>query len=291
MDLYEFDQGLRAVAALEDSRPFLCEGSPLDCKVFLVGLNPRTQTPFEPYWDVSYGCHKTLWLEEYMRREGRPGPTRRRINILVDALAPVRCLETNLHAAWSARLADLPRERRSTAVFDFLLEAIKPRLLFVHGGEAVSYVERRAGCSVPLNQFQRIRLAGRETYVYGRHHLSYQLSNAECRNIGDRLRDHLLAIGSEGGPAQKPEFELNVASTVPQPEASRRGSHASREGAKDNEGRGASRLTGNEIKVLTALRDGIGLTRLQLRERTGMGEKGWSKLLGAATREAGGVQG
>lgn len=55
--------------------------------------------------------------------------------------------------------------------------------------------------------------------------------------------------------------------------------------------RAAAGLTGNEIKVLNALLDDSELTRQQLRQRTGMGAKGWSKLLGAATRDGGGVQG
>ena len=161
-DLYEFDERLHVLTP-EESRPFLCEGSPLDCTMFLVGLNPRMQTPFWSYWNVSYGCHKTLWLEAYLRREGKLGRTRDYIEILFHALAPVRCLETNLFPAWSNRLADLSAERRTTRVFDFLLQAIKPRLLFVHGRDAVSHVEKLAQRSLPLNQLNRIPLAGCET--------------------------------------------------------------------------------------------------------------------------------
>jgi len=74
-------------------------------------------------------------------------------------------------------------------------------------------------------------------------------------------------------------------------EPSRLGVHAFDAAAKAERSNVPAGLSGNEIRVLTALRDGAELTRQQIRQRTGMGEKGWSKLLGAATRVDGGVQG
>ena len=69
MNLQEFDKRLREMTP-KDARPFLCEGSPLDCEVFLVGLNPRTTTPFWLYWDVSYGCKKQEWRKAYLTERG-----------------------------------------------------------------------------------------------------------------------------------------------------------------------------------------------------------------------------
>jgi hypothetical protein len=144
--------------------------------MFLVGLNPRTQTPFWRYWDTEYGCSKVRWLKAYKRREGRLGRTRQYIEILFEAMAPVRCLETNLYAAWSNRLADLPADRRSTEVFDFLLHTIKPRLLLIHGRKAIRHLEKLGSCSLELNKLLDVRLLGRSTYIYPRRHLSYQLA-------------------------------------------------------------------------------------------------------------------
>lgn len=48
-------------------------------------------------------------------------------------------------------------------------------------------------------------------------------------------------------------------------------------------------LTGNEVKILTALtKSNKPLTRDQLRSKTGI-NKGWSRVLGAATKDDGGV--
>lgn len=297
MDLYEFDQRLRMVAP-QDSKPFFCEGSPMGCEVFIVGLNPGLRPPaFWPYWDVSrnvsYGFHKERWLQAY----GSWTPTRHQIEILVAAISPIgclsplRCLETNVFAACSNRLADLPRERRSTEVFDLLVDVVRPRSLLVHGVEAVSHVERLAGCSIPLNQYLTIRLAGRETFVYARHHLSFQLSRAACRDIGTQLRQEMTARIPAGPPAQQQESHEATRSAMKASEGPRAGITSINGAVKANWPGRAARLTGREIKVLTALRDNSELDRQQLRERTGMGEKGWSKLLGAATRKGGGVQG
>src|SRR4051794_23235654 len=84
------------------SRPFLCDGSPVGCKVAEVGINPGTDTPFWPYWSVEGGCDKRGWLDDYMRRHGRLKSTRDRLEVLCRALAPVRCLELNLYHHYSS---------------------------------------------------------------------------------------------------------------------------------------------------------------------------------------------
>lgn len=49
-------------------------------------------------------------------------------------------------------------------------------------------------------------------------------------------------------------------------------------------------LTGNEAKVLKALSSGAVLTREELRRKTGI-NKGWSRMLGASSKEDGGAAG
>jgi hypothetical protein len=59
---------------------------------------------------------------------------------------------------------------------------------------------------------------------------------------------------------------------------------------KESKPREKALLTGNEIKVLTALKDGKQLNRVELNKKTGI-SKGWSKMLGAATRDGLGASG
>src|SRR5688572_31077171 len=43
--------------ALPISRPFVCDGSPLKCKIFIVGTNSArlVEHPFFDFWDPLYG--------------------------------------------------------------------------------------------------------------------------------------------------------------------------------------------------------------------------------------------
>src|SRR5687767_7993598 len=93
-----FDKRLREVTKENPSvRPFLCEGSPLECRILLVGINPSQSAPFWLTWDALRGCDKQEWLKEYRRVNKRDSPTRRRIEILFKALSPGCCLETNVY--------------------------------------------------------------------------------------------------------------------------------------------------------------------------------------------------
>ncbi len=55
-------------------RPFVCEGDPLACKVFLVGFNPATEMEkdFWHYW-TDRGFERQRWVSDYMlERAARP---------------------------------------------------------------------------------------------------------------------------------------------------------------------------------------------------------------------------
>lgn len=66
-----------------DLRPFIYEGSPLECEVFIVGLNPSSEMniDFWEFWSTGYGFQKSRRFEKYKesRRERpiKPGMTRR----------------------------------------------------------------------------------------------------------------------------------------------------------------------------------------------------------------------
>lgn len=137
-----------------DLRPFVCNGSPLDCEAFVVGFNPATEmaTDFWEFWSEERGFNKRHWLEAYrserQNRPLRPGRTRRNeisstrrvLEWILEEAAPVKCLETNIYAKPSERLTDLQSDHRLTAPFDFLLGEISPRVIVAHGKDAGSYV-------------------------------------------------------------------------------------------------------------------------------------------------------
>ena len=138
-------------------RPFVCEGSPLNCKVFIVGFNPATEmsADFWSFWRTGYGFDKSTWSSEYLKeRQSRPlkpgktrrpavSNTRRVIDWILQEASPVSCLETNIYAAPSEQAADLASANRLTAPFDFLLDTISPNMVIVHGKDAAAHLRNR----------------------------------------------------------------------------------------------------------------------------------------------------
>jgi len=205
--LGEFDKAIRELTGEHiEARPFLCEGSPFGCEVFLVGINPGTPTPFWPYWRLPYGCYKQEWLRDYMSRPGNK-PTRNNTERIIRAAAPVRCLDTNVYCRYSPREASLPAEHEDTRVFDYLLRTLTPKVLFVHGESAIEHVRQLAGnMPLPHGQFTRVNLFGMPVDVITGPHLSYPSARwpervdalgralrERCQNPSGQLSDNVLS--------------------------------------------------------------------------------------------------
>jgi len=141
MNIRDFDLELRALTKEDIAiRPFVCDGSPLECRVFIVGFNPASSVPFWPFWQPPRGFDKASWDAEYLRIKGAWSPTRLRINRLSCALIPyASCLETNIYSYPSRDEKSLTASRRDTRVFEFLLEAVRPAVVLFHGEKATSF--------------------------------------------------------------------------------------------------------------------------------------------------------
>lgn len=74
--LQSFKSGLEAIVGRPTTlRPFVCDGSPLDCRVFIVGFNPATdsEVDFWTFWSSDRGFNKALWYQNYLKeRRERP---------------------------------------------------------------------------------------------------------------------------------------------------------------------------------------------------------------------------
>lgn len=139
-------------------RPFVCNGSPLTCRVFIVGLNPASpmKADFWDFWQPGIGFDKQSWMQTYVteraQRPLKPGRTRRRkvsatraaIEWIIDELGPNDCLETNIYAKATEEYASLTPAGRITAPFDYLLETIKPQVLIVHGKDAIAHIKGKS---------------------------------------------------------------------------------------------------------------------------------------------------
>lgn len=161
----EFEQQLAAIVGRPTTlRPFVCSGSPLACRVFIVGLNPASpmKATFWDFWRPGIGYDKAAWMDAYVAERAdrplKPGRTRRRkispsravIECLVDEIDHAMCLETNIYATAAEEFSDLSSGMRDTKPFDYLLATLKPEVIIVHGADAVSHVQSKAPAAVVL---------------------------------------------------------------------------------------------------------------------------------------------
>ena len=184
MNLSEFEHKLTTVIVRPTAvRPFVCDGSPLSCKIFLVGTNPASpmKASFWDFWDDTMGFDKASWLKAYIaERAARPlspgrthhmaiSTTRRLIGHFIEAAAPYRVLETNVDARPSETAAGITADTAETAPFEFLLRTIAPKVVVTHGIIAEEVVRRLAPQAAILN--------------FGKH-FSRGVSNAAVSEIG-----------------------------------------------------------------------------------------------------------
>jgi hypothetical protein len=147
-----------------DLRPFVCDGSPLECDAFIVGINPASEMSgdFWDFWSDSRGFDKPAWFDKYKierrNRPLKPGKTRRNeisntrrvIQWVIEEASPTKCLETNIYAKPAASepelkalLKTLSLEERNRIItpFNYLLRRIAPKLVVAHGCEAGEYLQ------------------------------------------------------------------------------------------------------------------------------------------------------
>lgn len=167
-------------------RPFVCDGSPLTCSVFIIGTNPASSLAeqFWTYWDDSTGFDKHRFMAAYSdsrRRRGKAvvSQTRNALEVLVKSCAPLRCLETNVFGEATATQAELlAAPTQGISVLPFLVDAIKPKWIIAHGlvaGKAAAAYENSA-------------------HVVNLPHLR-KCAHADLRRLGRRIVDSMLQSG------------------------------------------------------------------------------------------------
>jgi hypothetical protein len=181
----------------------VCEGSPLECKIFIVGFNPATELKlfFWHFWQPDYGFQKKEWLEVY-KQERRSKPlspsktrrneisnTRRVIEWITAEAMPVKCLETNIYSKPTEQARDLREQERVTKPFDFLLRTIHPQVIFLHGEEAVKHIQVILKAQFKSGSLQSIKVEWGKVHVMAVPHLSRGWSKKRAREIGQVLRE------------------------------------------------------------------------------------------------------
>jgi hypothetical protein len=152
MDICVFERKLEEIIGRPtDLRPFVCDGSPLDCEVFIVGFNATTDLDFWNFWERHVGYNKTRWEQAYCQERVSKGKrelsnTRTMIGWILENLSvSAKVLETNVNAKASSRVADLSQDEHDTSTFQFLLRSIHPKVIVAHGDDAQEAVKSLLG--------------------------------------------------------------------------------------------------------------------------------------------------
>jgi hypothetical protein len=201
--LRQFRNHLQQLAGDDDRfRPFICEGSPFDCRVFLIGVNPASEVPFWDYWHDDTGFNRACWLDQYkLLRQARPSKSgrggrqvvstiRQRIERFVIAAQPEQVLETNLYSLPTPSEPAVRDVRRDTKVIEFLLSEIQPDVLVLHGYTATEQFRGAFGYP-PTAIFSKAKIAGRFIWVVGTRHfslLSLDAAGLLGKEVGSRLQ-------------------------------------------------------------------------------------------------------
>ena len=124
-----------------------------------------------------------------------PGNTRNRIEILLDAIAPLQCLETNIIPHPSAREVDLAPSLRDTRLFDFLLHTLRPRVVFVHGNSTTKHLARLTHTHLQKDSFTSVTYCDHSFDVFASAHL-YNWSYARVEQLGKSLIERYYSLES-----------------------------------------------------------------------------------------------
>ena len=202
LDQFEADL-VRLIGRPTRLRPFVCEGSPLECRIVIVGFNPATEMErdFWEFWEPGYGFRKADWLVAYTaermtrplsRGRTRRNPvsnTRRVLEWIAAGAAPERCLETNLYGRPTRAIRDLAPAERSSDVFDFLLAATRPTAMLIHGRDAVQSMQSSFDVALTVNKPRTVTAPWGEIKVFPVPHLSRGWSRERAERTGSLLRD------------------------------------------------------------------------------------------------------
>jgi hypothetical protein len=200
-DLLEFKIKLfEKLKLYADPRPFVCDGNPLDCNIFIVGINPATKMEmnFENFWNED-GFDKQKWIEAYKNeRANAPlkagkkkrilvSPTRRSIDHILKHITIGKVLETNLYIKQTKEAHELKKKDKKTDIFEFLIQEIKPKIVVLHGKSVKDFFRKNYDDRLSDDDFTEININKFRSLAYATTHLSRGWSFEKLEELGKRI--------------------------------------------------------------------------------------------------------
>ena len=206
MKLAEFEKNLREkLESYEKPRPLICEGNPLDCEIFIVGINAATEMnrDFWSFWSDKNGFNKAEWFKSYIlerklkplkpnkTRRNKLSSTRQRIEWIIESANPIKTLETNLFVKATPTADELTNIDRESSVFEFLLKSIKPKIIFIHGNEVIEYFQKLYRIKIEKDKIGNFEILGTKTNLLAMNHLSRGWSKQKSIELGEKLKSEI----------------------------------------------------------------------------------------------------
>jgi len=154
------------------NRPFMCDGSPLNCDVLVIGYNPSTSTPFTPFWTVTNGCDKEGWLKEYAKKNNiNMKPTRKRLEILSKNIQSVgngkhKLLEANLYPYGAPSKAKLPKGLHDTKWIKYLLDTLDYKAIIALGDDIGYFLNGYFEITLTRDELCKTQKEGKAISIY-----------------------------------------------------------------------------------------------------------------------------
>jgi hypothetical protein len=190
--LVGFRQRIEGLLPVKTARPFTCSGSPYDCAIFIVGVNSATQLGnefFQRYWSDESGFLRDTFEADYSALRKKKG-VRPRIEALVAGARPTPCLETNIYCVPTRKASQLRASDKTTAVFEALIEEIKPIIVLAHSNEPIEYFAQFAVGPISLDEPVSATIGSHTFQVIGWHGPLFTKSIDAARKVGEQLSSY-----------------------------------------------------------------------------------------------------
>lgn len=176
-------------------RPFICSGSPLNCKIMMVGYNPAREVNLDVFdadiWHDDIGFDRESFAEHYDIASYNDDLQWNRNHIfqqnLIDEISNHPVIETYLYSVITAKKTLLSPQHKHTHVFDWLYSILKPVLVITQNIDVIKYFEREANKILVRNTFNAIIYRDLHCVILPISHLSKKWNDTEMYHLKEEI--------------------------------------------------------------------------------------------------------
>ena len=176
-------------------RPFICSGSPLNCKIMMVGYNPAREVNLDVFdtdiWHDDIGFDRESFAEHYDIASYNDDLQWNRNHIfqqnLIDEISNHPVIETYLYSVITAKKTLLSPQHKHTHLFDWLYGILKPVLIITQNMDVIKYFEREANKTLVRNTLNAITYRDLHCVILPISHLSKKWNDTQMYHLKEEI--------------------------------------------------------------------------------------------------------